>query len=65
LGNMVINVCAKFNYIAYYRLRINKVLGNFRRSETNNSNKSKNKKNNVGNAWGSIWVQRIIFDITL
>ena len=43
MANMVKNVLAKFNY---GRLRIDKVLGNFRKHD--NNNKSKNKKNSVG-----------------
>jgi len=41
MGNMVTNVCVKFNYD---RLRIDKALGNFRKS--NNKN-----KNDVSSAW--------------
>jgi len=42
---MVTNVYVKFNYD---RMRIDKVLGNFRQSENNNKN-----NNNVRSAWGS------------
>jgi len=45
VGNVVTNVCVSFNY---YRLRIDKALGNFRKSDNN----KKNKKNNVRSAWG-------------
>jgi len=43
MSNVVTNVCVKFNYD---RLRIDKALGNFRKS---NNNKN---KNNVRSGWG-------------
>jgi len=45
MGDMVTNVYAKFNYD---RLRIDKALRNFRKSD----NINKNNKNNVRRAWG-------------
>jgi len=45
---MVANVYVKFNYD---RLRIDKALGNFRKSDNNNK---KNNKNNDRSAWGPL-----------
>jgi len=53
MANMVKNVLAKFNY---GRLRIDKVLGNFRKHD--NNNKSKNKKNSVGGDGDPFRVQK-------
>ena len=47
MGNMVTNVCAKFNYDL---LRIDKVLENW----NNNNNKSNNKNNNFRSDWGPV-----------
>jgi len=44
IGDMVIYVCVKFNYD---RLRIEKALGNCRKSDGNEKN-----KNNIRSAWG-------------
>ena len=48
MGNVVTNVCAK----TYHdRLRMDKALENFWKSDNNEKNKNK-KKNNVRSAWG-------------
>ena len=56
MGNMVTNVCAKFNYD---RLRIDRALGNFRKSANDKKNKNKNDKNNVRSACDPFWVQNV------
>ena len=48
--NMVTNVCMKFNYD---RLRIDKALGNFPKSQNSNN------KNNLRSAWGLFRVQKL------
>ena len=50
LGNMVTNVCAKFNYDL---LHVDKVLGNLKSDNKMNKHKNnKKKKNNVHSTWG-------------
>jgi len=49
MGSRVTDVCVKFNYD---RFHVDRVLGNFRKSD--NSKKKKKKKKNVRSAWGPV-----------